>query len=134
MFDLGDRYLVAKTDPITFATSEIGWYAVNVNANDVAVMGAQPRWFLATVLLPAGQATGGAGRGHLSGRSTTRARRWGSAWRAVTPRSRVNLDRPIISGTMLGEVAPDRLITTAGRTARAMRCCWSSPCPSRGRR
>ena len=57
VFDFGDRYLVAKTDPITFATSEIGWYAVNINANDVAVMGAQPRWFLATVLLPAGQAT-----------------------------------------------------------------------------
>ena len=57
VFDFGDRYLVAKTDPITFATSEIGWYAVNVNANDVAVMGATPRWFLATVLLPAGQAT-----------------------------------------------------------------------------
>src|SRR5512135_3387952 len=59
VFDMGDRYLVAKTDPITFATSEIGWYAVNVNANDVAVMGAQPRWFLATVLLPAGKATAG---------------------------------------------------------------------------
>ena len=57
MFDFGDRCLVAKTDPITFATSEIGWYAVNVSANDIAVMGAQPRWFMATVLLPAGRAT-----------------------------------------------------------------------------
>ena len=51
---MGDRVLVAKTDPITFATAEIGWYAVNVNANDVATMGAVPRWFLATVLLPEG--------------------------------------------------------------------------------
>jgi hydrogenase maturation factor len=42
----------AKSDPITFATDEIGWYAVHVNANDVATTGAQPRWFLATVLLP----------------------------------------------------------------------------------
>ena len=32
VIDMGDRYLVAKTDPITFATDEIGWYAVNVNA------------------------------------------------------------------------------------------------------
>ena len=48
---------MAKTDPITFATDEIGWYAVNVNANDIAMRGATPRWFLATVLLPAGQAT-----------------------------------------------------------------------------
>ena len=39
VIDFGATYLVAKTDPITFATGEIGWYAVNVNANDIAVMG-----------------------------------------------------------------------------------------------
>ena len=25
VLDMGDHYLVAKTDPITFATDEIGW-------------------------------------------------------------------------------------------------------------
>ena len=30
------RVLVAKTDPITFASGDIGWYAVHVNANDIA--------------------------------------------------------------------------------------------------
>ena len=49
VLDFGDRYLVAKTDPITFATDEIGWYAVNVNANDIATTGATCRWFLATL-------------------------------------------------------------------------------------
>ena len=48
VIDIGDRYLVAKTDPITFATDEIGWYAVHVNANDIACTGASPRWFLVT--------------------------------------------------------------------------------------
>ena len=43
ILDLGDRYLVAKTDPVTYATDEIGWYAVHVNANDVACCGATPR-------------------------------------------------------------------------------------------
>src|SRR5436853_6721597 len=52
VIDMGDRYLVATTDPITFATDEIGWYALQVNANDIAVRGARPRWFLATLLLP----------------------------------------------------------------------------------
>jgi hydrogenase expression/formation protein HypE len=52
---MGDRYLVATTDPITFATDLIGWYAVHVNANDVASMGAKPKWFMAVVLLPEGQ-------------------------------------------------------------------------------
>ena len=54
LIDFGDRYLVAKTDPITFATDLIGWYMVNVNANDIAVMGATPEWLLATLLLPEG--------------------------------------------------------------------------------
>ncbi|MCB0074947.1 MAG: hypothetical protein KDE20_25995, partial [Caldilineaceae bacterium] len=43
-FAPGDaRLLVAKSDPITFATDEIGFYAVNVCANDLAVTGATPR-------------------------------------------------------------------------------------------
>jgi hypothetical protein len=54
VLDLGDRYLVAKVDPITFVAEEIGWYAVHINANDIACMGAKPAWFLATVLLPQG--------------------------------------------------------------------------------
>ncbi|MBI4464544.1 MAG: hypothetical protein HY647_07560 [Acidobacteria bacterium] len=53
VIEMGDRYLVVKTDPITFATGKIGWYCVHINANDVAVLGAKPQWFLATLLLPA---------------------------------------------------------------------------------
>ena len=49
---LGNKLLVVKTDPVTFATDHIGWYAVHVNANDIATMGVKPRWFLATILLP----------------------------------------------------------------------------------
>ena len=52
VIDIGSQYLVAKTDPITFTAERIGWYAVNINANDVACLGARPRWFLATLLLP----------------------------------------------------------------------------------
>src|SRR5262249_42124238 len=47
--DLVDRLLVFKTDPITFATAEIGWYLVQVNANDLATTGAVPRWLLLTM-------------------------------------------------------------------------------------
>jgi len=46
--------LVAATDPITLTGSDVGAYAVVVNANDVAATGVRPRWFLATVLLPEG--------------------------------------------------------------------------------
>jgi hydrogenase expression/formation protein HypE len=113
VFDFGDRYLVAKTDPITFATSEIGWYAVNVNANDVAVMGAQPRWFLATVLLPAGQATPELAEA-IFAQMHDACTALGVSLAGGHTEITVGLDRPIISGTMLGEVSPARLLTTAG--------------------
>ena len=49
---LGNNYLVATSDPITFATEDIGWYVVCVNSNDIAAMGAVPKWLLVTLLLP----------------------------------------------------------------------------------
>jgi hydrogenase expression/formation protein HypE len=52
--DIGGELLVAAADPITLTGSDVGRFAVIVNANDVAVMGAVPRWFLATLLFPIG--------------------------------------------------------------------------------
>ena len=46
--------IVAATDPITMTAAGVGGHAVLINANDVAVMGVRPRWFLCTVLLPEG--------------------------------------------------------------------------------
>ncbi|MYB96323.1 hypothetical protein F4054_18240 [Candidatus Poribacteria bacterium] len=46
VIELGDTYLVATSDPITFATEDIGWYVVCVNSNDIAAMGAVPKWLL----------------------------------------------------------------------------------------
>ncbi len=46
--------MVVHGDPITLAGREQAALAVAVNANDVATSGAQPRWLLATVLLPPG--------------------------------------------------------------------------------
>ena len=46
--------LIAATDPITLSSEEVGRLAVIVNANDVAVTGGRPRWFLSVVLVPPG--------------------------------------------------------------------------------
>ncbi len=109
----GGSLLVAKTDPITFATDEIGWYAVNVNANDVATMGAQPRWFMATILLPAGRTTPALAEqifAQLHAACTQLGITLAGGHTEVT----YGLDRPMICGTLLGEVAPADLVTTAG--------------------
>ncbi len=52
--DVQAGVLVATTDPITFTGRGVGAHAVLINANDIAVTGVRPRWFLATVLLPQG--------------------------------------------------------------------------------
>lgn len=48
------KYTVVSTDPITTGGREAGWLAVHISANDVAVTGGEPRWFLSTILLPYG--------------------------------------------------------------------------------
>lgn len=49
-----EEVLVLKSDPITFATDQLAYYAVVVNANDIATSGATPRWLLTTLLFPTG--------------------------------------------------------------------------------
>ena len=51
---VADGALVVASDPVTMTGSNVGAHAVIVNANDVAVTGVRPRWFLATILLPVG--------------------------------------------------------------------------------
>jgi len=79
------RLLVAKCDPITFATDQIGFYAVHVCANDLAVTGATPRFFLPTLLLPAVGLRSSWPNSSLH-RSVLPAGRWGSWSPAGTAR------------------------------------------------
>jgi hydrogenase expression/formation protein HypE len=53
----GGEKLVFKTDPITFTSDRLPWYLVTINSNDIACMGATPRYLLATFLLPEGRTT-----------------------------------------------------------------------------
>ena len=113
VIDMGDRYLVAKSDPVTFATEQIGWYAVNVNANDLACCGAQPRWFLCTVLLPEA-ATDQRLVDSLFDQISTACQSVGASLAGGHTEVTHGLKRPIVVGHMLGEVAKDKLVTTAG--------------------
>lgn len=113
VIDFGDRYLIATTDPITFATDDIAWYALQVNANDVAVRGARPRWFLATILLPEGKTTDD-DVSTLFARLREACEEMDIALVGGHTEVTYGIDRPIVVGTMLGEVAKDKLVTTGG--------------------
>ena len=110
--DFGDRLLVAKSDPVTFATDRAGWYAVQVCANDVACTGATPRWFLATLLVPDWFTEDNAAR--LFNEVMESCQAIGVTLIGGHSEVTQGIQRPIVMGTMLGEVERDRLITTGG--------------------
>jgi hydrogenase expression/formation protein HypE len=97
---------------VTFATDRIGWYAVQVNANDVACAGGTPRWFLATLLVPQGfsqeDATGIFDQVLEACRALDVTLVGGHS--EVTH----GIDRPIVVGSMLGEAPRDGLVRTGG--------------------
>lgn len=104
--------LAAKSDPITFATDEIGYYAVSVCANDLAVCGARPQFYLPTVLLPEGATPADAERIF---------RQIGAACReleiaVVGGHTEVTgaVNQPVIAGTLLGAVVPEKVVRTGG--------------------
>lgn len=113
VLDMGDRYLVAKTDPITFATDQVGWYAVNVNANDVACMGGTSRWFLATLLMPEDQANEALATSIFK-QITQACETLDISLVGGHTEITFGIDRPIVMGCMLGEVEPQRLLTPEG--------------------
>jgi len=108
----GPKLLVAKADPITFATDRIGWYAVHVNANDIACLGALPLWFLATIFLPEGAKPALARS--IFRQVTEACESLGVALIGGHTEITYGLDRAIVSGAMLGEVDRDRLVRPDG--------------------
>ena len=112
VIDLGSHYLILKTDPVTFTADEVGWYAVHVNANDVAVMGCRPAWFQATIIVPPGTVaaavTGIVRDIHRTARGLGIAITGGHT--EVSPA----VVQPIVVGDMQGVVRRADLVTSAG--------------------
>lgn len=113
VLDMGQRYLVIKSDPITFATDEIGWYVVHVNANDIVTMGATPRWFLLTLLLPGKQTDRSLVEG-IFAQTGEACQALGITLCGGHTEITYGLERPIAVGLMLGEMEKTDLIRTAG--------------------
>lgn len=109
----GDRYLVLKSDPITFAADNIGWYLVQINANDIATTGARPRWLLLTMLLPEGKTTPALVE-TISEQVYAACRQLEIAVVGGHTEITHGLERPLLIGTLIGEVARDDLVTPEG--------------------
>lgn len=110
---LGETCLVFKSDPITFTAEDIGWYLVQVNANDIATTGAIPRWLLITLLLPEGK-TGEATLLAIADQVGAACRQIGIVVIGGHTEVTYGLERPILVGTLVGEVSRANLVTPAG--------------------
>lgn len=109
VIDFGDRYLISTTDPVTFTTQKIGWYVVNVNANDIAAMGGTPKWLLASIFLPENKTDSALVKEifHDIGKA---ADELGITVCGGHTEITQGLDRPMVSGHMLGEVDKNKLV------------------------
>ena len=105
---VGGRVVVAKNDPITFATEGGAAHLVEVNANDVACMGATPRWLLVTALLPHGVTPADVLNQFAELRETCRHR----SVELIGGHTEIvqGLARPILVGMMLGDASPEELL------------------------
>jgi hydrogenase expression/formation protein HypE len=112
VIDLGTQYLITKTDPVTFATEEIGWYAVHVNANDVATMGARPCWFQACLLFPLGTTEDTVRQ--VFAQIDAASKELGIAVTGGHTEVTSAVTQPVVIGDMHGVVDKDRLITSGG--------------------
>jgi hydrogenase maturation factor len=110
VIDFGDRLLVAKTDPITFLAEDIGYYALHINANDVACMGGEPKWFLATLLLPESTTTPALVE-EIFRQLGQACKKIGVTLCGGHTEITAGLDRPIVAGCLLGEAPAGRLFS-----------------------
>jgi HAD superfamily hydrolase (TIGR01509 family) len=113
--EIGGELWAVATDPISFTAADAGRLAVEVNANDVAVRGARPTFFLAVVLISPGEATRERAR-EILGQIQTTCSRLGVTVIGGHTEVAPGLPHSMVVGTMLGPVV-DRPLTTGGLRA-----------------
>ena len=92
------QYMIVSSDPITGVSTNIGWYAVNVSANDVATSGNRPQYMESVIMMPKdateGEIAAVAGQIHRSARKVGLSIVGGHT--ELTP----GLERPIVVATV----------------------------------
>ena len=105
------RFLVFTSDPVTGTPSNIGRHSVEINANDIAVTGARPKWYLCTILLPIG--TQKKALKNIATEIHKAANRLGISVVGGHTEATSGINRPIVSGFMIGE-STGKVLTAGG--------------------
>ena len=113
IIDLGDgKVLVAHVDPITGAVEYLGWLAVHIASNDVAVRGAKPRWLLSVLYLPEDSAEDLVDK--ITSQIDQAAREVGAMVVGGHSEFTPGINRPLISMTAMGVAEKNKYVTTSG--------------------
>lgn len=113
VIDFGDQYLVLKSDPISLTSENIGWYAVQINVNDIVTTGADPKWMLITILLPENKTTTQMLE-DITDQLILATKEYSITIIGGHTEVTSGIDRPIISTTLVGTVDKEKLITPSG--------------------
>lgn len=113
VIDIGSQYLVIKSDPISLTSENIGWYAVEINTNDIVTTGADPKWLMTTLLLPENATTPQQVEFILDQLIDATGKYAISLIGGHTEITNA-VERPIMASTMLGLVDKNKLITPKG--------------------
>lgn len=106
---IGGETLIVKSDPITFATENAAHYLVAVNANDIACLGGIPRWMTVVALLPEDRTTEESVE-RMFAELQTACLAAGVVLLGGHTEITLQLERPLLIGTMLGTAGPSGLL------------------------
>ncbi|MGY5876669.1 MAG: AIR synthase family protein [Candidatus Thorarchaeota archaeon] len=109
---VGDLVLIAATDPITGSVEDVGWLSVHINANDIATFGVKPRWFLTSIMLPAGCSAEDVSR--IMSQIDSAAKSLDIAVAGGHTEITEGITNPIIAGFMLGVSEKGEYVTSSG--------------------
>ncbi|MHA1963074.1 MAG: AIR synthase family protein [Candidatus Thorarchaeota archaeon] len=109
---IGNKVIIAATDPITGSIADVGWLAVHVNANDIATFGVRPRWFLASIMLP--EKTTPEELGQIMKQIDDAAQVLGIAVAGGHSEVTEGINRPIIAGFMIGIADQGEYVSSGG--------------------
>jgi len=109
---IGGELVVAASDPVTLTADQAGFVSVLVSANDVAVTGARPRWFLSVVLVPPG--TNGSEVRDVFADIGRALERVGAHLVGGHTEVTDAVNRPVVVGQMLGLAEGGRVVATGG--------------------
>ncbi|KON33355.1 MAG: hypothetical protein AC479_05040 [miscellaneous Crenarchaeota group-6 archaeon AD8-1] len=112
VIDTGDKSIIISMDPITGANENIGWLAVNINANDIATFGVEPSFIFSCILLPE-KAESNLIK-IISSQMDRAAKELGIAIVGGHCESTLGLANPIVVGCVLGFTDKKKYITAEG--------------------